>query len=305
MSTQSILVVGSSNTDMVIRTEHLPAPGETVIGGTFLMNPGGKGANQAVAAARLGGRIAFICKTGDDLFGRQTRALFNEEGIDTAHLFTDPQRPSGVALITVDAQAENCIVVAPGANAGLSPADIRLSAEAFDAAALVLLQLEIPMETVEEAAFAAHAKGKTVVLNPAPASVLSDRLLRAVDLLTPNASEAEAITGITIADEASALAAAKQLVGRGVGNVIVTLGASGALVYDGYAHEMVPACKVQAADTTAAGDIFNGALAVALSEGRTLVEAARFAAKASAIAVTRIGAQSSAPYRTEVEQFRT
>ena len=301
MSTQSILVVGSSNTDMVIRTEHLPAPGETVIGGTFFMNPGGKGANQAVAAARLGGRVAFICKTGDDLFGRQTRALFNEEGIDTAHLFTDPQRPSGVALITVDAQAENCIVVAPGANAGLSPADIRLSAEAFDAAALVLLQLEIPMETVEEAAFAAHAKGKTVVLNPAPASVLSDRLLRAVDLLTPNVSEAEALTGITIADEASALAAAKQLVGRGVGNVIVTLGASGALVYDGYAHEMV----VQAADTTAAGDIFNGALAVALSEGRTLVEAARFAAKASAIAVTRIGAQSSAPYRTEVEQFRT
>lgn len=304
MSTQRILVVGSSNTDMVIRTEHLPAPGETVIGGTFFMNPGGKGANQAVAVARLGGRVAFICKTGNDIFGRQACELFDAEGIDTTYVFSDPQHPSGVALITVDTRAENCIVVAPGANACLTPEDIRLSSEAFDAANLVLLQLEIPMETVEEAAFTARAKGKTVILNPAPASALSERLLRAVDLITPNESEAEAITGVKITDEASALAAAEKLVGMGVGNVIVTLGAKGALVYNGQAHAMVQACKVQAVDTTAAGDIFNGALVVALSEGRPLVEAAQFAAKASAIAVTRIGAQSSAPYRTEVDLFR-
>ncbi len=193
--------------------------------------------------------------------------------------------------------------MAPGANACLTPEDIRAASAAFDAADIVLLQLEIPMETVEEAAFTARAKGKLVVLNPAPASALSPRLLRAVVLTPPTESEAEASTGVRITDEASALAAARKLIGMGVGNVIVTLGAKGALVYDGHAHALVPACNVQAVDTTAAGDVFNGALVVALAEGRALVDAAQFAAKAAAIAVTRIGAQSSAPYRTEVDVF--
>ena len=303
MPKQNILVIGSSNTDMVIRTEHLPLPGETVIGGTFFMNPGGKGANQAVAVARLGGQVAFVCKTGSDIFGHQAQQLFSEEGIDSSYVFSDTKNPSGVALITVDTHAENCIVVAPGANAHLTVADLKHSARAVEKADIVLLQLEIPMETVEEAAVMAGRLGKKVVLNPAPASKLSPRLLESLYVITPNETEAEMISGIHIVDGASAEAAARKIASMGVPNVIVTLGTRGALVFDGTDCEIVPACKVQAVDTTAAGDVFNGALVVALAEGRSLTEAARFACKASAISVTRVGAQSSVPYRTEVDIF--
>ena len=303
MPKQNILVIGSSNTDMVIRTEHLPLPGDTVIGGTFFMNPGGKGANQAVAVARLGGQVAFVCKTGSDIFGHQAQQLFSEEGIDSSYVFSDTKNPSGVALITVDTHAENCIVVAPGANAHLTVADLKHSARAVEKADIVLLQLEIPMETVEEAAVMARRLGKKVVLNPAPASKLSPRLLESLYVITPNETEAEMISGIHIVDGASAEAAARKIASMGVPNVIVTLGTRGALVFDGTDCEIVPACKVQAVDTTAAGDVFNGALVVALAEGRSLTEAARFACKASAISVTRVGAQSSVPYRTEVDIF--
>lgn len=303
MPKQNILVIGSSNTDMVIRTEHLPLPGETVIGGTFFMNPGGKGANQAVAVARLGGQVAFVCKTGSDIFGHQAQQLFSEEGIDSSYVFSDTKNPSGVALITEDTHAENCIVVAPGANAHLTVADLKHSARAVEKADIVLLQLEIPMETVEEAAVMARRLGKKVVLNPAPASKLSPRLLESLYVITPNETEAEMISGIHIVDGASAEAAARKIASMGVPNVIVTLGTRGALVFDGTDCEIVPACKVQAVDTTAAGDVFNGALVVALAEGRSLTEAARFACKASAISVTRVGAQSSVPYRTEVDIF--
>ena len=303
MPKQNILVIGSSNTDMVIRTEHLPLPGETVIGGTFFMNPGGKGANQAVAVARLGGQVAFVCKTGSDIFGHQAQQLFSEEGIDSSYVFSDTKNPSGVALITVDTHAENCIVVAPGANAHLTVADLKHSARAVEKADIVLLQLEIPMETVEEAAVMARRLGKKVVLNPAPASKLSPRLLESLYVITPNETEAEMISGIHIVDGASAEAEARKIASMGVPNVIVTLGTRGALVFDGTDCEIVPACKVQAVDTTAAGDVFNGALVVALAEGRSLTEAARFACKASAISVTRVGAQSSVPYRTEVDIF--
>lgn len=303
MPKQNILVIGSSNTDMVIRTEHLPLPGETVIGGTFFMNPGGKGANQAVAVARLGGQVAFVCKTGSDIFGHQAQQLFSEEGIDSSYVFSDTKNPSGVALITVDTHAENCIAVAPGANAHLTVADLKHSARAVEKADIVLLQLEIPMETVEEAAVMARRLGKKVVLNPAPASKLSPRLLESLYVITPNETEAEMISGIHIVDGASAEAAARKIASMGVPNVIVTLGTRGALVFDGTDCEIVPACKVQAVDTTAAGDVFNGALVVALAEGRSLTEAARFACKASAISVTRVGAQSSVPYRTEVDIF--
>ena len=227
-----ILVIGSSNTDMVVRADRLPRPGETVLGGTFFMNPGGKGANQAVAAARLGGQVAFVCKTGDDLFGSEARRLFREEGIDTSHLLTDPSAPSGVALITVDRQAENCIVVAPGANANLTPDDLRRAASAFEQADIVLLQLEIPMETVEQAALTACATGKRVVLNPAPATAIPARLLAALDLITPNETEAEAITGIRIADRRTADEAARRLAATGAKQVVITLGAQGALVYE-------------------------------------------------------------------------
>lgn len=298
-----ILVVGSSNTDMVIKTNHLPRPGETVLGGTFLMNAGGKGANQAVAIARLGGRVAFICKTGSDIFGHQSQMLFEEEGIDTSYIFSDSKNPSGVALITVDAHAENCIVVASGANANLLPSDIAKAEEAIDQADLVLLQLEIPIETVEYVSEIAYRKNKKVILNPAPAHPLSAGLLKHLYLITPNETEAEMITGVKITDETSACEAARVLSGMGVQNTIITMGAKGALVYCNGEVTFIPAFKVEAVDTTAAGDVFNGALTVALSEGRNLTDAARFACKASAISVTRVGAQSSVPYRSEVDIF--
>ncbi|EEC97369.1 ribokinase [Parabacteroides johnsonii DSM 18315] len=302
-SKRQILVVGSSNTDMVIKAAHLPRPGETILGGTFFMNPGGKGANQAVAIARLGGPVTFICKTGSDIFGHQSQQLFEEEGINTSYVFSDSGNPSGVALITVDEKAENCIVVASGANANLLPSDLEKAEEAIERADLVLMQLEVPMETVCFVADIAWQKGKKVILNPAPAHPLPADLLRHLYLITPNETEAEMITGVKITDESSAGEAARALSGMGVQHVIITLGSKGALIYSNGKAEMVPALKVEAVDTTAAGDVFNGALTVALSEGRSLKEAARFACKASAISVTRVGAQSSAPYRNEVDIF--
>lgn len=303
ISRRQILVVGSCNTDMVIKAAHLPRPGETILGGTFFMNPGGKGANQAVAIARLGGPVTFICKTGSDIFGHQSQQLFEEEGINTSYVFSDSGNPSGVALITVDEKAENCIVVASGANANLLPSDLEKAEEAIERADLVLMQLEVPMETVCFVADIAWQKGKKVILNPAPAHPLPADLLRHLYLITPNETEAEMITGVKITDESSAGEAARALSGMGVQHVIITLGSKGALIYSNGKAEMVPALKVAAVDTTAAGDVFNGALTVALSEGRSLKEAARFACKASAISVTRVGAQSSAPYRNEVDIF--
>ena len=300
---KKILVVGSSNTDMVIKTDHLPRAGETVLGGTFFMNPGGKGANQAVAIARLGGQIAFICKTGSDVFGHQSCQLFEEEGIDTSYLFSDTVRPSGVALITVDEAGENCIVVASGANAHLTPNDIASVEGAIDEADFVVMQLEIPIETVEFVAGKAAGKNKKVILNPAPARNLSKELLQNLYAITPNETEAELISGIQITDEDSARRAAERIVELGVDNVIITLGSKGAFVYGEGICEMVPALKVKAQDTTAAGDIFNGALAVALAEGHGMLNAVRFACKAAAISVTRTGAQSSAPYRNEINLF--
>lgn len=300
---RKILVVGSSNTDMVIKARHLPRPGETIMGGTFFMNPGGKGANQAVAVARLGGQVTFICKTGSDIFGHQSQQLFEEEGINTSYIFSDSEHPSGVALITVDDKAENCIVVASGANANLLPSDLVKAEEAIEQADLVLLQLEIPMQTVEHVVETAFRMGKKVILNPAPAHPLSSVLLQHLYLITPNETEAEMISGVKITDEASAVEAARALSEMGVQNVIITLGSKGALAYYDGEVDFVPALKVDAVDTTAAGDVFNGALTVALSEGRSLTDAVRFACKASAISVTRVGAQASAPYRNEVDLF--
>ena len=294
-----ILVIGSSNTDMVVKTNRIPCPGETIIGGTFIMNPGGKGANQAVAAARLGAQVTFVCKTGNDIFGQQSKQLFVNEGIDATYVFSDTEHPSGVALITVDDQAENCIVVASGANAYLFPDDLKNASETIEQSDIVLMQLEIPMETVEYVANIAHSKGKTVILNPAPAQQLTKSLLQCVSILTPNETEASMISGITVTDTASACEAAHAICAMGVQTVIVTLGAKGALIYTDDFQEEIPAEKVEAIDTTAAGDVFNGALAVALSEGMKITDAVRFACKAASISVTRIGAQASAPYRKE------
>jgi ribokinase len=298
MNKQKILVVGSSNTDMVIKTEHLPRPGETVLGGTFFMNPGGKGANQAVTVARLGGQAVFICKTGSDVFGHQAHQLFEEEGIDTSYILLDSEHPSGVALITVDANAENCIVVASGSNANLLREDLVKAKEAIEDADIILMQLEIPMETVE---FVAKVANKKVILNPAPAQPLSAELISNLYMITPNETEAEMISGIAITDDKSAFEAAKKIAGMGVDNVIITMGDRGALVHNKIINEIVDAYKVKAVDTTAAGDVFNGALAVALADGSPIVNAVKFACKTAAISVTREGAQASIPYRNEVD----
>jgi ribokinase len=298
-----ILVIGSSNTDMVVKADRLPAPGETILGGTFLMTAGGKGANQAVAAARLGGDVVFIVKVGDDIFGRQAVQSFNEEGIDTSHIITDPVNPSGVALITVDAKAENCIVVASGANAHLNPGDLYAVEEKIKNASLILMQLEIPLETVEYVAELASMHNVPLILNPAPACALSDELLSKVSIITPNQKEAEMLTGVPITDKESAQTAAELLAENGIETVIITLGANGALVFHGNHFDWVPAPVVNAVDTTAAGDVFNGAMAVAVSEGKNIDEAVIFANKAAALSVTKMGAQASAPTRHEVESF--
>lgn len=298
----SILIIGSSNTDLVAKAKTLPRPGETVLGGAFSIAQGGKGANQAVAAARLGADVTFMCRVGKDDFGAQARAGFVSEGINTEYVLTSETQPSGVALITIDDNAENCIVVASGANNELSPADVD-SIENFGEYDVVLVQLETPMETVEHIGELAKENNITFVLNPAPAADLSRELLSRVSVITPNEVEASSISGVEIKDDATAVEAAKKIVSMGVGKVIMTLGSRGSLVYDGNETTFIPAYKVKAIDTTAAGDVFNAGLAVGISEGMSLVEAVKIATAASAIAVTRLGAQPSAPTRSEIEEF--
>jgi ribokinase len=303
MNKPTITVIGSSNTDMVIKVERLPGPGETILGGSFFMNPGGKGANQAVAAARLGGNVNFICKTGEDIFGERSRQIFKDEGIDTSFLISDSGHPSGVALITVDKNAENCIVVASGANAELNPSDLLCAREMIIQSSIVLMQLEIPLDTVSYVAEMANEKGIPVVLNPAPACALPDKLLENISILTPNKTEAGMLSGIWVQDIESAKEAAQKIRERGVKTIIITLGNEGAVILEGNIFTHVPASIVEAVDTTAAGDTFNGALVVAISEGKDILEATAFACKAAAISVTRNGAQASIPFKREVETY--
>lgn len=302
MESKRIIVVGSTNMDMVVKTHHIPVPGETVLSGSFFMNPGGKGANQAVAVARLGGDISFISKVGNDVFGKQSAQLFDEEGINTFHLLSDDELPSGVALITVDDAGENSIVVASGANANLLPEDLNDALGVIASAGIVMMQLEIPMETVHFVAQYAASKGVRVILDPAPApaNALSPELLSHIDIVTPNQTEAEMLSGVKVTGIESAKKAARVIHKHGAKSVVVTLGTLGAVICQGTKTEVVPAQKVRALDSTAAGDVFNGALAVALSEGKELSEAVRFACKAAAVSVTRMGAQSSIPYRNEL-----
>ena len=302
MNAKRIAVIGSSNTDMVIKTSKLPAPGETILGGDFFMNPGGKGANQAVAAARLSGNVSLIAKTGDDVFGKQARELFEIDHINIDNLVTDPSHPTGIALITVDAQGENCIVVAPGSNSYLNQKDIDHSRQEILRSEIILMQLEIPIDTVLYTADLAYHAGIKVILNPAPAAKIPDELISRLYMITPNETEAELLSGIPVTDFESAELAAQNLYRRGVKVVIITLGSKGALLFTGDQVLLVPSPKVEAIDTTAAGDVFNGALAVAIAEGMALEEAVKFACKAAAISVTRMGAQASAPYRREMGQ---
>ena len=296
-----IVVIGSANTDLVVKTDRMPSPGETILGGSFMMSGGGKGANQAVAASRLGGEVTFVARVGNDLFGERALAGYRAERLDVRHVTRDATVPSGVALICVDGAAENSIVVAPGANERLSPEDVDRAEAEIAAADFVVLQFEIPLPAVMRAAEVAERHGVRVILNPAPAAAIPDELLRRCYLLTPNRGECAMLTGMPVADAAGAERAADALLARGVRHVVVTLGSEGALVKGAESCEREAARRVEAVDTTGAGDTFNGALAVALSEGRPLSEAVRFATAASAIAVTRMGAQSAVPMREEVD----
>ena len=296
-----IVVIGSSNTDMVIQSDHLPAPGETVLGGEFLMNPGGKGANQAIAAAKLGGDVTFIARVGEDIFGKESIQGFQNTGIKTDFVSIDATTPSGVALIMVDNNGENSISVALGANAKIKAEEIDKAREVIEQASYVLIQLEIPLEVVDYAVEFAHNLGTRVVLNPAPAQVINNKTLSKLFAITPNETEAELLTGIKVENVDTAKKAANVLKQMGVENVIITLGSNGAYVSAKAFEQLIPSKKVKAVDTTAAGDTFNGALVVGLSEGMSLDKAVEFANKAAAISVTRVGAQSSVPSRNEIE----
>jgi ribokinase len=298
-----IVVIGSSNTDMIVQLDRIPAPGETVLGGRFSTAAGGKGANQAVAAARAGGQVVFVASVGADSFGDHAVAGFAADGIDTRFVIRDETAASGVACIFVDRNGQNSIAVASGANMRLTPADVRAAEGSIAQAAVVLLQLEIPLETVAAAVDIAAAHRVSVILNPAPAQSLPEDLLQKVSILTPNEIEAGMLTGLAVTDEPSAKTAAQVLRGRGVATVVITLGDRGALLCSGDQTVTIPSFVVKAIDATAAGDVFNGALAVRLSEDKSIEDAVRFASAAAALSVTRLGAQPSAPTRLEINQF--
>lgn len=306
MKTPRIVVVGSSNTDMVVKSDRLPGPGETVTGGTFLMAAGGKGANQAVAAARLGAEVTFVAKVGTDMFGDQAIAGYQKEGIHTDFIVRDQWNATGVALILVDNKGENLISVASGANHALSPEDVQHAAKAIRAADIVVLQLEIPVETVDWTVRLAAEAGVPVILDPAPAPAgpLGADLLKHVTCVKPNETEAERLTGVSVRDEDSARQAAARLLASGVRYAVITMGTKGALWTDGPRWGLVPGLRVQAVDSTAAGDAFSGALACGLARGQTLDEAVRYATAVAALSVTRLGAQPSLPTSEEAERFQ-
>jgi len=303
MSKPHILVVGSSNTDMTIKMDRIPRPGESITGGQFSTAAGGKGANQAVAAARAGGRVTFVGRVGNDVFGEERVAGLAGDGINVDHVVRDPDSPSGVALIFVGKNGENCIGIAAGANEKLTSDDVLNAKREFEGASALIMQLETPLETLQTAAELAAQAGARVILNPAPARELPDVLLKYVSILTPNETEAELLTGIKVDSASEAQEAAGNLIARGVETVIITLGARGAFIANAAGSQLVSGFKAEAVDTTAAGDTFNGALAVALAEGQALEQAVRFANAAAAISVTRAGAQPSAPRREEIESF--
>ncbi|HSV74632.1 MAG TPA: ribokinase [Chthonomonadales bacterium] len=298
-----VVVVGSSNTDMVVKGPRIPAPGETVVGGSFVLVQGGKGANQAVACARLGARVHFVARVGVDLFGDRAVQSIGAAGVDVTWVTRDDEAPSGVALICVDEAGQNAILVAPGANHRLAPVHVDMARHAFADADIVVLQLEMPIDTVRRAIDLAKELGKQVLLNPAPARPVPDGFLRGVDVLTPNEHEASTLLGMPLDASFDGKTAALALLDQGVRAAIITLGRRGcAMAYDGQTRG-IPARRVRAVDTTGAGDCFAGALACALAEGQELSVAAHFANAAAALSTTRMGAQPSMPDRAQVEAF--
>jgi ribokinase len=295
-----VVVIGSLNMDLVLRVPRMPEAGETLTGHDFSLGPGGKGANQAVACARLGAKVVLIGRVGADPFGAALRQAMTADGIDIRQVSTDDQSATGVATILVDDQAQNRIVLAPGANATLTCAHIEADAACIEGASMVVLQLEIPLETVEYAIGLAQRAGRTVLLNPAPAQMLPDRLWKAIDFLIPNESEATILTGIQVSCPDSAAEAARILLDRGVRHVLITLGSQGVLIADPDGVRHLPAEPVTAVDTTAAGDSFIGGFATGLLEGMTIEKAARLGQRAAALCITRKGAQPSIPFRWEL-----
>lgn len=299
----SIAVVGSLNMDLVVRTPRLPAPGETIIGREFTTAPGGKGANQAVAAGKLGAQVAMIGRVGSDSFGRALRDNLGAVGVDMTNVSVDEHAATGVAVIQVDDRGQNTIVVASGANARVTRTDVDTARAAITAASALVVQLEVPLDTVAHALRLARDAHILTILNPAPAQPLASDILALADILAPNETEAALLTGIAVNDWLSAEVAARELKTRGALTVIITLGARGALVLENDAARQVPPFQVKAVDATAAGDAFVAALAVALASGRDLDAALREASAAGALAATRLGAQPSLPTRAELEEF--
>lgn len=298
-----LVVLGSVNADHVLQVASFPRPGETLHGHSYCVIPGGKGANQAVAAARLGADIAFIACVGDDSFGHQMRDTFAREGMNTEAVMIEDDMPTGIAMIQVAATGENSICISAEANGCLTPERLAPHHHLIEQADTLLMQLETPMETIEAAAKIAKQAGTRVVLNPAPAQPLSDDLLQHLDMITPNETEAELLTGVKVDNVTTAQQAADALHAKGIKQVMITLGSQGVWLSDNGKGRQVPGFRVDAKDTTAAGDTFNGALLTALQEGREMEEAIRFAHAAAAISVTRFGAQTSIPHRREVERF--
>jgi len=300
---KKIVVVGSSNTDMIIKVPWIPKPGETILGGKFSTAAGGKGANQAVAAARVGGDVIFLARIGNDMFGQKAKEGFIKDKINVEYVLTDESEPSGVALICVAEDGENIIAVAGGANSNLSPADIEKQSDVISSADILVGQLETPLETIHKAVSIASDNGVKVILNPAPAQELSDDILGKISILTPNESEAHLLTGIKVDSETDAAKAADVLMGKGVQIVLLTMGPRGAYIATAEFKELIPGFKVKAVDATAAGDVFNGALAVAIAHSKPIREAVSFANAAAALSVTKLGAQPSAPTKDQVDKF--
>lgn len=298
-----IVVVGSSNTDLIVRAPTIPAPGETVLGTSFMTAAGGKGANQAVAAARLGASVTFVGRVGMDDFGDAAVAALERESIDVRWVERDAEAASGVAFIVVNDGGENAIAVAPGANARVDESQVDRAVEAIRDADILLLQLEIPLKVVRHATEIAREAGTMVILNPAPATPLGSELLAAVDVLTPNQGEAAMLSGRAVGGLEEARVAARALRAAGPREVVVTLGTDGALVEGADEQVHVPGVPVQAVDSTAAGDAFSAALAVGLARGGSTGDAARYATRVAALTVTRAGAQPSLPTTEEVEAF--
>lgn len=300
---QTVLVVGSANMDMVVSTDRFPRPGETVLARDFGMYPGGKGANQAVACARLGADVTFLGKMGHDMFRERLEESLIADGVRLDHILIDPEASTGIAVITVDASGQNEIVVVSGSNMMLTPDDVDARSDLFERAGVVMLQLEIPLETVVLSAQLARQKGASVILNPAPAARLPDELLGLVDVLTPNESETELLTGMEVRDRDSAVRAARHLIDRGVAHVILTLGDRGAMHVTIDEARSFPAYQVDVVDTTGAGDAFNGALAYSIARGNTLDDAIPFANAVAGFCVTRMGAQTSMPTYEDIASF--